>query len=98
MEMNIHMAINHKPRLSPIVYTNLQGYAEFKANFNHVSIRAWKEPVQKWYDFPCVEIDDAIDTVLDQWPVEWHATTKMEVGGRKSIAQRKNEEAKLKMM
>ena len=34
MEMNIWMAINHKARLSPMVYTNLQDYAEFKAEFH----------------------------------------------------------------
>ena len=97
MEMNIRMAINHKPKLSPTVYANLQGYAKFKANFHNVFIRAQKELAQKWYDLPYLAIDDAIDAVLNQWPVEWHATTDLEVGGRNSAAQRKKEEAKLKM-
>lgn len=66
MEMNIHMAINHKLQLSSTVYTNLQGYAKFKSNFHHVSIRVQKDPPWKWYDFPYLEMDDAIDAVLDQ--------------------------------
>ena len=84
MEMNIHMAINRKPRFLTTVYANLQGYAEFKTNFHHVSIRAQKDPVHKWYDLHYLAMDDAIDAVIDQWLAEWHATTKLVVGGRKS--------------
>lgn len=66
MEMNVHMAINHKPWLSYTVFINLQCYMEFKADFHHVSIRAYKDPTQTWYDLPYLEIDDAIDAVLDR--------------------------------
>ena len=44
LEMNICMAINRKLRLSPMVFYNLQGYVEFKADFQHVAIRVWKDP------------------------------------------------------
>lgn len=91
------MAVNHKPQLSPTVYTNLQGYVEFKANFHHVSIRAWKDPAQKWYDLPYLAMDDVIDAVLDQWPTEWRTTTDLAMGGSKYTTQRKKEEAKIKM-
>ena len=83
MEMNIRMAINHKQQLLPTVYTNLRGYAEFKADFHRVSIRTQKDPMQKWYNFPYLEMDDAIDAVLDQWSVEWHTTMDLAVGGSK---------------
>ena len=97
MEMNIRMAINRKPWLSPTVFDNLQGYAEFKVDFHHVAIRARKDPTQKWYDLPSLAMDDTIDVVLDRWPAEWHTTIDLAVGGSKSVAQRKKEEAKLKM-
>lgn len=35
--------------------------------------------------------------VLDQWPTEWCTTIDLVVGGSKSTAQKKKEEAKLKM-
>ena len=41
--------------------------------------------------------DDAIDAVLDKWLAEWHTTTNLAVGGSKSAAQKKKDEAKLKM-
>lgn len=41
--------------------------------------------------------DDAIDVVLDQLLVEWHSTTDLSVDGSKSTAQKKKQEAKLKM-
>lgn len=98
MEMNICMVINRKPWLSPTVFANLQGYAKFKADFYHVAIKAWKDPMQKWYDLPYLETDDAIDAVVDRWPTEWCTKTDLAVRGSKFFALRKKEEAKLKMM
>jgi len=42
-------------------------------------------------------MDNAIDAVLDQRLTEWQTTTDLAVGGIKSTAQKKKEEAKLKM-
>jgi len=42
-------------------------------------------------------MDDAIGAVLGQWLAEWHTTMDLAVGRNKSIAQKKKEEAKLKM-
>lgn len=81
-----------------MVYANLQGYAEFKACFHHVAIKARKGPTHKWYDLPYLATDDVIDAVLDRWPTKWRTTTDLAVGGSKSTAQRNKEEAKLKMM
>ena len=39
----------------------------------------------------------AINAVLDKWSAEWHTTTDLAVGGSKSAAQKKKEEAKFKM-
>lgn len=97
MEMNIRMVINHKLRFSPMVYANLQGYAKFKVDFHQVSIKARKDPSQKWYDLPYLETDDAIDAMLNQWPVDWHFTTDLSMGRSKFATQKKKEEAKLKM-
>ena len=55
------------------------------------------DPMQKWYDFPYLAIDDANDVVLDKWPAEWRNTMDFGVGGSKSTAHNKKEEAKLKM-
>lgn len=44
MEMNMHMAINHKLRLSPTNFDRLQEYMEFKVDFDHISIWAQKDP------------------------------------------------------
>jgi len=54
-----------------MVYATLQSYDEFKADIHRISIRARKDPAQKWYDLPYLAIDDAIDEVLDKWSVEW---------------------------
>jgi len=57
----------------------------------------WKDPAQKWYDLPYLAMDCAIDATLDQWLAEWRTTTDLAVGGSKSAAQKRKEEAKLKM-
>jgi len=62
-----------------------------------VFIREWKDPVQTWYDLPYLAKNDAIDAVLDRWSAEWHTIADLVVGGSKSVAQRKKDEAKLKM-
>jgi len=98
MEMNIKMAINYKLRILPTVYANLQSYAEFKADFHQISIKAQKDPAQKWYDLSYLATDDAIDAMLDKWPAECRTTTDLAMGGSKSATQKKKEEAKLKMV
>lgn len=42
-------------------------------------------------------MNDSINAVLDQWPIEWCTTIDLVVGKSKSVAQKKKEEAKLKM-
>lgn len=81
MEINVRMAISRKLRFSPMLYANLQGYVEFKADFHRVSIMAWKDHAHKWYDLPYLETDDAIDAVLDQWLVEWCSTIDLAAHG-----------------
>lgn len=97
MEMNIHMVINRKLQLSPTVFAKLQECVEFKADFQRVSIRAWKDPEQQWHDLPYLATDDAIDTVLDHWPTKSRTTSNLTVGSSKSSTQRKKEGSKLKM-
>jgi len=67
MEMNVHMAIIHQLQFSPTVFDKLQSYMEFKADFHHVSIRAWKEPKKNWHEFPYLVTDDAIPTIIERW-------------------------------
>jgi len=40
MKMDLHMVISQRPRLSPTLFEKLMAYAEFKADFHSVSIRA----------------------------------------------------------
>ena len=87
MEMNIHMTINHKPRLSPSVFDKLQEYTEFKENFQHISIRAWKDPEQTGHEFPYLATDDTIGVVLGRWPTEWRTASHLVAGSSNSIAQ-----------
>lgn len=87
MEMNIRMGINHKPWLSPIIYNNLQSFAEFKANFHNIYIRAHKDPTKKWSELSFIAIDDVIFDVLETWPLEWRTPNIATV--EKSTAQKK---------
>lgn len=97
MEMNIRMWINCKSRLSPTIYNSLQSFTEFKADFNHVYIRARKEPMNKWNELHYLTMNDVIFTVLDSWPLEWHAQASSMVEPYKYAEKRKREEAKLWM-
>lgn len=68
MEINIWMGINRKPRLSPIVYTILKRFAEFKVDFHHVFIRVQKHPAKTWHNLLYLAIDDVIFSFLEFWP------------------------------
>ena len=94
MEMNIRMGINHKPRLSSIVYKNLQRFIEFKVDFHHICLRACKETTKKWSELPFIATDDVIFDVLQIWPLEWCTPDIAAV--EKPTTQKKNE-AKLHM-
>lgn len=41
--------------------------------------------------------DDAIPTVLKQWPADWCASSDLTVGSTKSIGKKKKEEAQSKI-
>jgi len=79
MEMNIRMWINQTPRLSPTVYNSLQSFAESKANMHNIYIKAQKDPTKQWAKLPFAATDDAIFTVLEAWPPEWHAPDHAEL-------------------
>lgn len=70
---------------------------EFKANFHHVSIHARKDSENKWYDLPYLATENAITVVLDRWLVDWCTASDLTAGSSKFAAQRKKDEAKLKM-
>ena len=91
------MGINRKPRLSPTIYTSLQSFTEFKADFHHVFIMARKDPTKTWNNLPYLETYDVIFEVLECWPPEWHAAIGSVVEIDKSVAQHKKEETKLRM-
>lgn len=52
MEMDLHILIIQRPRLSPTLFSQFTTYAKFKADFHNVSIRARKEPKHTWHKFP----------------------------------------------
>lgn len=72
MEMNLRMGIDHKPRLSTIVYNSLQSFVEFKEDMHKIYIRAHKYLTKQLKTLPFVAIDDVIFNVLEEWTLEWH--------------------------
>jgi len=81
------MGINHKLRLSPTVYASLQRFAKFKADFHHVFIREWKDPMESWHNLPYLATDDVIFPVLKSWMPKWCAAIGSTVETNKSDAQ-----------
>lgn len=59
---------------------------EFKVDFQCISIRARKDPKNKWHDIPYLETDDVIDVVLDRWSTDWCTDLDSAVGSGKSTA------------
>lgn len=86
--MNIQMGINRKPWLSPTIYNSLQSFADFKVDFHHVFIRAWKDLMKTWHDLPYLVTDDVVFIVLESWLLEWHALASSTVEINKSTMQR----------
>lgn len=87
------MWINKRLSLSPIVYNSLQSFADFKADMHNVYIKAHKDQVQNWTKLPFIAIDDAIFSMLNSWPPEWHAP---DVAVRnKVVVQKHNDATKL---
>ena len=70
---------------------------EFKADFHCVSMRAQKDPDQKWYDLPYLATDEAIMVVLHYWLAEWCMASNLTAGSSKSTAKRKKEYVRLNM-
>ena len=44
-----------------------------------IYIRACKDPTKECVKLPFVATDDAIFTVLEAWPPEWHAPDLVEI-------------------
>lgn len=65
MEKNIRMGINLKSQLSPTIYNNLQSFAEFKADFHNIFLRARKDLAKKWNELPFIATDDVIFYVIE---------------------------------
>lgn len=97
MEASIHMAINKKPQLSPIVFEKLLRYVQFKVGFHHVYIHPQKDPKHKWLDLPFLSIDDAIAEVIKRWPTKWHSASNVAVGTNMSTEKQKMESVKWKV-
>ena len=70
----------------------------FKADFHIVYIQAWKDPEQKWHQFPYLVSETEVQEVVVSWPTEWRAPSKVDVGkstgARISTAQKRKEVAK----
>ena len=68
MEASVWMWTHKQSCLSPMVYDNLQSFADFKADMHNVYIKVRKDPEQNWTKLPFIAIDDANFVVLDSWP------------------------------
>ena len=60
MEASIWTWINHRPRLSPIVYNQLHSKAEFKADMHNLYIRERNDPTREWVKLSFIAMDDEI--------------------------------------
>lgn len=83
MEMDIHMAVNNRPRLSPTLFQQLKAFAEFKANFQNVCVRIGKDSQEVWYKMPNLVDDIDVQEVVDVWLVYWREPTQLDVRTRK---------------
>lgn len=101
MEVDIRHWVTQQPRLFTEIYDSVKHIAEFKEDMNFVSIWACKDPNQMWTTLPFIAIDEAIDVVLDTWPLEWHrpdavehdeATISKQKAEAKHAAQQKQNE------
>lgn len=95
MEVSIWMWINKRLIVSPMMYNILNSFAEFKADMHNIYIRARKDVVKQWMKLASIATDDAIFTVLETWPLEWHAPDLTEL--EKATSQKKKDDAKLRV-
>ena len=96
MEINFRVGINRMSWLSPTVYNSLQSFVEFKVDLHSIYIRAHKDSTNQWSELPFVAMEDVIFDVLETWLLEWRAQNIAAM--EKSVAQKKKEDAKLRMM
>lgn len=62
--MDMHMVVNQWLRFSHTLYVQLSSYVEFKADFHKFSIKAHKDPEQKWHVLPYMVTDTDIQEVV----------------------------------
>lgn len=60
---------------------------------HNIYIKACKDPTKQWTKLSFVATNDAILHVLEAWPPKWHAPDITKI--KKSVAQKKKDEAKL---
>lgn len=72
MEMDIRMAINQRPRLSPILFKQIRAFAEFKVDFHNVWIHSRRDPKKVWHKLPYLVAKIYVQEVVGGWPEEWH--------------------------
>ena len=89
------MWIKQRLRLSPTMYNSLRRFANFKADMYNVYIKARKDIVQTRTKLPFIAINDAIFSVLESWPPEWHAPNMEEKD--RTTAQKQKDATKLRI-
>lgn len=92
MDVNVRQWINKQPHLSTQIFESAKHMAEFKVDMHFVYIRAWKDPDQTRTTLPLISIDEAIDAVLDTWPLAWRAPNA--VGSNDATIWKQKDEAK----
>lgn len=78
IEASVWMCINRRPWLSPTFYNSLWRFVDFKADMHNVYIKAGKDPAQNGTKVPFIAIDDAIFSMLESCPLEWHTLDLVE--------------------
>lgn len=70
-EMDLRTVISQRPRLFPTLFEQLRAFAEFKADFHNVSIRAWKDTKHIWHKLPYLVSETNVQEIVGSWLAEW---------------------------
>jgi len=80
MEMDIHMVLSQRPRLSPTLFTQLSTCKALKVDFHRVYIQVRKNLEKKWHQFPYLMSESYVQEIVGLWPTEWCALSELYVG------------------
>jgi len=72
-EMDLHMVIHQRLRLSPAQFSEYHDVVNFKANFENVYICANKDLTEGWYALPYMVVEYNILVIINKWSSNFSA-------------------------